>query len=52
MDKGIISSRGSYRRSPNLPKNKNLPVLLAHKRVHLILLLKLQTAHSQENTVA
>ena len=52
MDNGLISGRSSDRRSPSLPKNKNLSVFLAQKRVHLILFMKLQTAHSQTNTAA
>jgi len=41
MDIGLISGRSSDRGGPNLPQNKNSPVLLAHKRVHLILFMKL-----------
>jgi hypothetical protein len=33
MDSGFISGGSSERPSPNLPKSKNSPVILPHKRV-------------------
>jgi hypothetical protein len=47
VDSGLIRGRSSEQHSLNLPKNKNSPVLPPHKRVHLILFVKLQTTDSQ-----